>query len=111
MKSEQKKAAVVAYKERKPNPGIFALRCAATGEVWVGQTPTLDTIQNRMWFTLRMGKDMSRNLQQAWNTHGDGSISFEIVEKLEDEESPLAIANFLKERVAHWRKELGAQAI
>jgi hypothetical protein len=53
MKTEDRKAAVTAYKERKVESGIYAIRCAASGEVWVGSAPNLSTIQNRLWFTLR----------------------------------------------------------
>ncbi len=56
MKTEDKKAARAAYKERKQVAGIFAIRCAPSGEVWVGQTLTLLTIQNRLWFMLTHGR-------------------------------------------------------
>ena len=58
-----RKAAVAAYKERKAIPGIYAVRCAATGQAWVGQTPDLTTVRNRIWFSLR--QDCSRNPQPA----------------------------------------------
>ena len=56
MKTEEKKAARDAYKERKQVAGIFAIRCAPSGEVWVGQTLTLLTIKNRLWFMLTHGR-------------------------------------------------------
>ncbi len=46
MDKADKRAAISAYKERKAAAGIFAVRCASTGEFWVGATPTLETIQN-----------------------------------------------------------------
>ena len=86
MKGDARKAAIAAYKERKSVAGIYAVRCRATGAVWVGQTPTLDTIQNRIWFTLRLGNNPNRALQQAWTAHGADSFAFEVVERLPEEE-------------------------
>jgi hypothetical protein len=39
MDRSERKAAVSAYKERKPIAGVYAIRCAATGEQWVGSAP------------------------------------------------------------------------
>ncbi|MET4276026.1 hypothetical protein ABIB68_004682 [Bradyrhizobium sp. F1.2.2] len=48
-----RKAAIAAYRERKTVAGIYVIRCAASGEAWIGQAPNLETIQNRIWFSLR----------------------------------------------------------
>ena len=61
--TEDRKAAIAAYKERKVIGGVYAVRCTATGEVWVGQWPNLATIQNRIWFTLRQGSHPNPDLQ------------------------------------------------
>jgi hypothetical protein len=111
MKSNGKrKAAIAAYKERKAAVGIFAVRCAASGEVWVGRSPTLDSVQNRFWFSLRLGCHPHRGLQDAWAAHGEKSFAFEVLERL-DEEQLLFPDALLKERVAHWRSRLNAYAI
>ena len=55
MNRETRKAAVAAYKERKAEPGIYAVRCMASGQAWVGGAPDLATIWNRVSFTLRQG--------------------------------------------------------
>ena len=106
MKSEDKKAAIADYKKRKNAAGIFAVRCAASKQVWVGQTLTLDTIQNRIWFALRVGTHSQRELQSAWTAHGADSFTFEPLEQLEEEEIPYVRDTLLKERVTHWRTEL-----
>ena len=36
MDRSERKAAVSAYKERKAVAGVYAIRCAKTGEQWVG---------------------------------------------------------------------------
>ena len=111
MKSEDKKAAIADYKKRKNAAGIFAVRCAASKQVWVGQTLTLDTIQNRIWFTLRAGSHAKGELQSAWTAHGAASFTFEPLEQIEEEEIPYVRDTLLKERVTHWRTELRALVI
>jgi hypothetical protein len=110
MKGQERKAAVAAYKQRKAVAGIYAVRCMPTGQHWVGRTPDLGMIQNRIWFTLRHGSHMIATLQQAWNAHGSDAMTFEVLERFEEEEEELAYVreSALKERAAHWRKELNA---
>lgn len=106
-----KKAAIAAYKERKTAAGIYAVRCAASGQVWVGQTPNLDTIQNRIWFSLRMGNSPHRDLQEAWSAQDGDHFTFEALERLDNEESAYVRDALLKERAVYWRSELAALAI
>ncbi len=51
-KAERKEAAR-QFKERKPSPGIYALRCSTTGRAWVDSSPNLDAAQNSQFFQLR----------------------------------------------------------
>lgn len=111
MNQERRKAAIDAYKERKVAAGIYAVRCAASHECWVGQAPDLSTIQNRLWFTLRFGSCRQASLQGAWNRHGTEAFTFEIVETIEEEAEPLFRDRILKERRAHWAAALGAEPI
>ena len=109
--SIDRKAAIAAYKERKTIAGIFVVRCAASGEAWVGQAPNLETIQNRIWFSLRQGSHTCRSLQAAWSTHGETSLTFGECERLDDEESAYVRNALLKERMLHWRAEMKAEMI
>ncbi|CEJ14849.1 hypothetical protein BN1110_05184 [bacterium YEK0313] len=111
MNQERRKAASNAYRERKVAAGIYAVRCAASGECWVGQAPDLSTIQNRIWFTLRFGGNRQASLQEAWNRHGADAFTFEVVETIEEEDEALFRDRVLKERRAHWATALGAKPI
>jgi hypothetical protein len=102
MKAEDRKAAVNAYKERKIEGGLYAVRCTSSGEVW---------IQNRLWFTLRHGVNTDRSLQAAWNAHGAEAFTFEIVERLYEEEIGYVRDRVMKERIAHWAGRLQAARI
>jgi hypothetical protein len=86
------------------------VRCRITGEAWVGQALHLDKIQNRVWFSLRMGSHGNRDLQRAWSAHGEATLSFEILERLKEEELSYVRDTLLKERLAHWRAALNAPA-
>jgi len=111
MRDEDKRAARGAYKERKIFAGIFAVRCAPSGQVWVGRIPNLGSVQNRLWFVLRFGSEDLSGLLAAWNAYGADNITFEELERLEDEETPYIRDAILKERLAHWRDKLGAAQI
>jgi len=111
MTTERRKAAIAAYKRRKPPAGIFALRSAAAGKIWVGQTRDLEKIWNRISFSLKTGADPRRELQAAWNAHGEAGFAFEALERLDDETLDYALQSALDDRLTHWRDKLGATAI
>ncbi|MEA1677464.1 GIY-YIG nuclease family protein [Nitrospirillum sp. BR 11163] len=112
MQAQDRRAAIADYKKRENEPGIYALRCSASpGTVWVGSTPTLDTIQNRLWFSLRHGGHTHRGLQTAWIAHGADAFTFEVLERLEPEENAYLARAQLKDRATHWRRALKAEAI
>jgi hypothetical protein len=106
MKAEDRKAAIAAYKKRSAAAGIFAVRCRGSSQVWVGQTLNLDTMQNRIWFSLRVGSHSNADLQRAWSVHGEANLAYEVLEQLEDEELAYVRDKLLKERESHWRAAL-----
>jgi hypothetical protein len=110
MLAADKKTAIADYRKRKTLAGIYQIGCAPSGQIWVGQAPNIDTIQTRIWFTLRQGGPACATLAEAWRTHGIGSFSFEILD-LVDEEHPHLRQSILKERLASWRQKLGALVI
>ncbi|HEY8336204.1 MAG TPA: GIY-YIG nuclease family protein [Tardiphaga sp.] len=111
MSGENRKAAIAAYKERKVVAGIYLVRCTATGQAWVGQWPNVTNIQNRIWFTLRQGSHPNPDLQAAWQHNGAAHFQFEILERLDAEETTYVRDALLKERAAHWRSSLDAKSI
>ncbi len=105
MDNARKKELAREYKEQKRSAGIFAVRC--TDSIWVGPSRNLDKEQNSLWFQLRHGGHMNKQMQAAWNAHGESALTYEILEEIVDD-NPQMIGLRLKERDAHWRKELGA---
>ena len=111
MKGKDRKAAVAAYKERKVVAGIYAVHCLPTGQRWIGRTPNLSTVQNRLWFTLRQGTNPHRSLQAAWSERGAESFAFEEVERLEEETVDYIRDRVLKDRLSYWCATFDAEAI
>jgi hypothetical protein len=103
-----KRAAKAAYRERKSVAGIYAVRCVATGQVWVGHTPTVDTVQNRLWFMLRQKGHPDAALQRAWNEQNGVGFAFEELERVKDDDLSFTGDGALKDRAASWRAKLGA---
>ena len=106
-----RKEAVKEYKGRTTPRGIFAVRCSTTGAVWVGATPTLDTMQNRLWFMLRHGNHRNTAMQAAWTQHGAESFRYEILERLDDDVPAVRLADVLRARREHWMNSLDAAPV
>ena len=109
MDKQSRREALRQYKERTPAVGVFAVRCAATGEAWVAGSRNLDQQQNGVWFSFRHGGHPNRAAQAAWNAHGEAAFSFEPLETIETADlTPLSIDARLKEAEQAWRERLGA---
>ena len=109
MDKSLRRQAVRDFKERKVLRGVFAVRCAAAGQVWVGASRNLAQQQNAIWFGLKNGGYINRAVQAAWREHGEASLTFEVLETFDDEEmGAIGRADLAKARAAHWRDQLGA---
>ncbi len=107
-----RKALLREYKERKVEAGIYAVRCVANGQAWVGATPDLSTRQNGVWFSLRLGSHRDRSLQAAWNANGADAFVFEAVEAVDVEGlDRFGRDSRLKERRQHWIAALNATGL
>ena len=111
MDKTERKAALFAYKERKTAIGVYAIRCAATGEQWIGAAPDLSTIWTRRAFALRQGLEMNKPLQAAWNAQGADAFDFRVLEEIDPEKLTYGRERALKERVEHWRATLNANVV
>lgn len=107
MDKQSRRESIAAFKKRKMVSGIFAIRCALSGEVWVGRAPDLDTIWRRLSFELAQGGGRRASLQAAWRSHGEAAFSFEVLEPIE-EEIDYVRDKSLAARLGHWRQALGA---
>ncbi len=106
-----RKRALQEYKSRTPARGAFAVRSRTTDRVWVGASPNLDAARNRIWFMLRSGSHRDRSLQAEWDSNGEASFGFEVLETLDPDVAPMALTDLLKERKSHWAERLGASTL
>ena len=111
MDRQDRRAAIAAYKERKPAFGVYAVICTATGEAWVGCSRHVDTRQNGLWFGLKLGTSPHASLQAAWRAYGEHAFRFEELERLRDDVPEIARLGELKKRQALWRSRLKAEAL
>jgi hypothetical protein len=110
MDNARRKELVREYKERKQVFGIYAVRCAAVGKVWVAASRNLDRQQNSTLFQLRGNGHPNKTMQAAWKMHGESAFVFEALEEVTDD-NPLLIEGLLKDRAAHWLKTLNAKPV
>src|SRR5215216_756024 len=96
-----KKAAREGYKSRVIQHGIVAIRCTATGEAWVGATTQAGIGKNAIWTQLRFGVSHNKKMQTAWNTHGEESFVYEMVETFDTGLSPHQLQVAVIERLPH----------
>lgn len=107
-----RKALLRAYKERKVEAGIYAVRCVATGQAWVGSTADLYTRQNGVWFSLNQGSHREKSLQAAWRAHGSEAFVFEAVEAIDIKGlDRFGRDSRLKDRREHWLATLNATGL
>jgi len=105
----RKKEIARAWRERERSQGVFAVRCAASGEAWVAATRNLDSAQNAVWFALRQGGHPNRALAAAWAAHGEAAFAYEVLEAVDQGElTDAGLGDLLKQRERHWRETLGA---
>lgn len=111
MTHADRSALIAAYKDRKTIAGVFAVICNATGQVWVRSSRHIDTQQNSLWFSLRMGTYPNRPLQAAWRAHGEAEFRFEQLDRLPEDISSMARDTELKSRSTLWLARLEAEKL
>lgn len=82
---EQRKKLIKAYKEQKAEAGVYLIRNKESQKIFVSSTPNLKSLNGRR-FELNMGSAMNKELQKDWNTLGEASFEFEILEVLDESE-------------------------
>ncbi len=106
-----KKQAIAEYKLRKIPRGTFSVRFGAGGPVFVDATPDLGAARNKMLWALRHGMHNNPYLQAEWNAHGESAFRYEVLEELDDDLSPMAWRDLLKDKKKYWLAKLSAMAV
>ena len=112
MEKQRRREIANAYKEKKVVQGVFAVRCAPTGETWLGLSRNLPAQQNSIWFSLRVGSHRNKAMQAAWKEHGEAAFELSTIELVDtDDLTPYMIDARLKERLRHWLGAMDAQPV
>ncbi len=104
----EKREAARQFKERKVAAGAYAVRCSPTAAVWVGVARNLNAARNACWFSLRMHAHRVASLQAAWDVHGEGAFTFDVLENLDEDTHALAVNDTLKALKSSWVARLAA---
>lgn len=97
-----------AYKQAFPRMGVYAVRCNATGRVWIGASRQVDGMLNRIRFELAQKTHRDLSLMQAWAEHGPESFSFEVLDRVRERDDPaFDYEAELQTMLALWRAEMG----
>ena len=86
MDSSRKKEMLHAYKQRKIEGGVYALRCTATRRCMIDMTTDLAGAKNRFAFSANSNLCPHHLLQADWRTHGADGFRFEVLETLPKKE-------------------------
>lgn len=75
------------YKESKPPMGCFAIRCTATGDMFIGWATNLESARNSLLFRLSIGGLLNEPaLQSLYDLHGAEHCSFSVLGELSYDE-------------------------
>jgi hypothetical protein len=112
MEKQRRRDIINDYKEKKVAKGVFAVRCAPSGQTWLGLSRNLDAQQNSIWFSLRIGSHRNKAMQAAWKEHGEAAFELSIVELVDTGElTGYMSESRLKERLVHWLGAMDAQPV
>ncbi|WP_309118383.1 GIY-YIG nuclease family protein [Paenibacillus sp.] len=80
MDKEKKKALAAEYVLSERPAGAFRLVHVESGKSFVGTTPDVNAMKNRILFQLKMGSNWIKALQNDWNEYGEDAFRYEVLE-------------------------------
>jgi hypothetical protein len=107
---ERRRELRAAYDQRRTEAGVYLFRNAVTGRIFVGSSPDLGSVRNRLEFGQATGTSgvLDRRMAADARIHGMGSFTLEVLDELTvpDGTPPDVVAADLKELEALWREKL-----
>jgi len=79
-----------AYKLARQPMGVYGIRNSRDDKVFVGCSANLPARINRHRTELKFGTHRNRELQKMWNSYGESTFDFEILEELDHRENAQA---------------------
>lgn len=88
MNQQTKKEIKKQYKQSLTPMGVYAIRCAANGKIFIGSAMNVPGKLNSHKFTLDYGSHINKELQKDYTAFGNAQFSFEMIDTLEPKEDP-----------------------
>ena len=105
MEKDKRKALLEAYKQIKVYMGIYQLRNAVNGKLFIGSTPNLKSRELTLRMQLDGGKHMNSALQQEWKQFGQDAFVYEVLEQAEVTETT-DVKHELRALESKWKNAL-----
>lgn len=86
MDAQRKKQLLEEYKHRRPEMGVIALRCRATGEAFFGTSNDTRADFNSLRVKLNSKQYPNKRLQALWNGHGPEGFELSVIKVLKYED-------------------------
>jgi hypothetical protein len=105
MDSQRRKELLRRYKDNPPPAGVFQIRNAVNGKVYVSSAPSVDGKLNTQRFMLQGGGHVNKALQADWSRQRPEDFVFEVLEYLKPsspDASPLTIRAELAALEKRW---------
>lgn len=83
MDQARKKELMEAYKTRRPEMGVIALRCGATGETFLEGSRDIPATMNGIRVKLNAGFHPNRHLLELWKQYGQEGFTFSVARTLQ----------------------------
>ena len=83
MDKTKRKELMEAYKNRRPDMGVVAIRCLDTGDTFFGASKDTKADINSNRFKLESGSHRNTALRKLWEQYGAGSFEFYVSDTLE----------------------------
>ena len=81
-----KKELKEAYKQYKPQMGVFQIKNKETGRVLIDHSTDVNARWNRHQAQLRFGSHLNKTLQKDWNDLGADQFEFSLLSEMEYQE-------------------------
>ncbi|NLC31872.1 MAG: GIY-YIG nuclease family protein [Clostridiales bacterium] len=82
MKTDRRKQLQEEYKNRKPDMGVIAFECRATGDSYLMASEDIKASFNRARLQLNIGRHPMAKLQSQWNQYGEEGFDLIVHEQL-----------------------------
>ncbi len=107
MDKEKKKMLAAEYVMASRPAGVYRVVHEESGKSFVGTTPDLNAMRNRLDFEMNMGSSMKKALLQDWRKFGADSFRYEVLETFKPPENgQYNLMKELKRMEADWLERL-----